>query len=244
MTLAVDPARVYLFGADGAAPLDRPSAHRSRRPTLLVADRVWSRARPVLASAHVDAAPEGYHDDSARSPSSSSPRSSTASSSPVPRPALRHALATSVIGGQLFDRFNRPPGRSRRSRRLVAALRTRAPSWRRCLVPDLAGLARRSRMPHPSGRRRRDPSHRIGCVKSRRRRPASSIATARCRSTRANGSSTSGSSIRRRNRRGIRPSRRRVGAGQHACRRRARPHRAVRGHRARPRPLWERGERG
>ena len=63
-----------------------------------------------------------------------------------PRPALRHALATSVIGGQLFDRFNRPPGDPDGLGGWWLLFEPELHLGGDVLVPDLAGW-RRSRMP-------------------------------------------------------------------------------------------------
>lgn len=63
-----------------------------------------------------------------------------------PRPALPHALATSAIGGQLFDRFNGPPGDPDRPGGWWILDEPELHLGDDVLVPDLAGW-RRSRMP-------------------------------------------------------------------------------------------------
>lgn len=63
-----------------------------------------------------------------------------------PRPAIRHALTTSAIGGQLFDHFNRPPGDPDHPGGWWILDEPELHLGEDVLVPDVAGW-RRSRMP-------------------------------------------------------------------------------------------------
>jgi Uma2 family endonuclease len=63
-----------------------------------------------------------------------------------PRPAMRHALATSAVGSQLFDRFNGPPGDPARPGGWWILGEPELHLGEDVLVPDLAGW-RRTRMP-------------------------------------------------------------------------------------------------